>query len=158
MLLHWHKILAVNTCTSFNIGCYITFKLLRDTTVQKYQKISLAKLGLYFTVHACQPSGHFGQWTCQSCQLAAQADEPVRPFCSDIFQWPGPTLNTQADCAVGMSCNSTDSTPKTITLCVYAWVQKTAIKCGRDKGLGCIASKASAISMVWWSSFWSGGI
>lgn len=29
----------------------------------------------------------------------------VRPFCSDMFQWPGPTLNTRADCAVGMQLN-----------------------------------------------------
>lgn len=74
----------------------------------------MVKIGLVNWVFTPLPMhvSHQDSWTVNTSTLPVgiAADESVRPFCSDIFQRA--TLNTQADCAEEMSCNSRDSTPK----------------------------------------------
>lgn len=158
--LYWNQMLRVNKCKSWKSLSKLLHKISASRPrCSEIPKISAVKLVFCFTVHACQISGHSGLWTHQRCQLAVLSDEPVRPISSNIFQSPRLTLKTWAACAVGNVMQTHRiQTPKPSCWVFTARVQKTAIKCGQDKGLGSIAPRALAISMERWICSQSSGI
>lgn len=90
MLLYWNQMLQVNKCKSWNSLSKLLHKISASCPkCSEMPKISAVKLAFYFTVRACQLSGHSGLWTRQSCQLAVLSDEPVRPISSNISNRPG---------------------------------------------------------------------